>query len=218
MAFLLLAAPAASDDTSSTAAPTAAPPLLVDPFDAPKLESGLWALSQMPQFALWIDRRVKGERDGVLAIRVWPGDSGASCALPCQRNEIREAPQYQLPFGTEAWYAFDMMITGDVARRGSSRWVIGQWKQQNDASPFIAQRYDNGVLHVTVQDNDCRVLVAKSEGDSEAFASLQQDRRLGRTGDYSAFSFLADVPLYQCRSSIKVETYGTGRLPDPHDR
>lgn len=224
LAALLLAAPlaggAAADDAVPAAAAASAsqPLLLTDPFDQPKLDPGLWALSQMPQFAMWIDWHVKSDdRDGVLAIRVWPGDSGASCAKPCQRNEIREAPALQLPFGSEVWYAWDMMISGDVARRGSSRWVIGQWKQQNDASPFVAQRYDNGVLHVTVQDNDCRVLVAQSAGDTEAFASLQFQRSLGRNGDYSAFDFLADVPLYQCNSSIRVETFGLGRLPDPHE-
>ena len=216
---LLWIAPARAEEASGVARQDPPlMPLLSDPFDLPQLDPGLWGMSQMPQFASWIDWKIKPGKDGVLAIRVWPGDGGLSCSHPCQRNEVREAKAQQLPFGSEVWYAFDMMITGDVSRRGSARWVIGQWKQQNDGSPFVAQRYDNGVLHVTVQDNDCRILVAKSDGDTEAFSVLQKQRRLGKPGDYSAFTFLAEVPAYQCASGVVVEAFGDRRLPDPHGR
>ena len=49
--------------------------------------------------------------------------------------------------------------------KNSVRWVIAQWKQEpvspayKDPSPVLAQRFDDGVLHVTVQDEDCRCRV-----------------------------------------------------------
>ena len=52
--------------------------------------------------------------------------------------------------------------------KNSVRWVIAQWKQEPispaypDASPVLAQRFDDGVLHVTVQDEDCRCRVASA--------------------------------------------------------
>jgi hypothetical protein len=45
--------------------------------------------------------------------------------------------------------------------------VIAQWKEPDGDSPFLAQRYDNGVLHVTVQNDHCRCVVAKAGGDPD---------------------------------------------------
>jgi hypothetical protein len=88
----LPAAERAAAEESALARPAAgALPLLSDPFDLPQLDPGLWGMSQMPQFASWIDWKIKPGKDGVLAIRVWPGDGGVSCSHPCQRNEVREA-------------------------------------------------------------------------------------------------------------------------------
>lgn len=60
-------------------------------------------------------------------------------------------------------------------RTGSIRWVIGQWKQTTidkekyidlgeewGPSPYLAQRFDNSVLHITVQDGHCRCSVASA--------------------------------------------------------
>ena len=52
--------------------------------------------------------------------------------------------------------------------KNSVRWVTAQWKQEpvspayKDPSPVLAQRFDDGVLHVTVQDEDCRCRVASA--------------------------------------------------------
>ncbi|MEN0041033.1 MAG: heparin lyase I family protein, partial [Pseudomonadota bacterium] len=51
---------------------------------------------------------------------------------------------------------------------GSTRWVIGQWKEESKASPFVAQRFDNGVFHITVQNNDKREVVAAAPGNYNA--------------------------------------------------
>lgn len=60
-------------------------------------------------------------------------------------------------------------------RKNSIRWVIAQWKQEpvSEAyaqelgslwgpSPILAQRFDDSVLHVTVQDEHCRCIVASA--------------------------------------------------------
>lgn len=41
---------------------------------------------------------------------------------------------------------------------GQILWYGKGW----DPSPFLAQRYDNGVLHVTVQNENCRCIVASA--------------------------------------------------------
>ncbi|MGO7301387.1 hypothetical protein ACC718_32795 [Rhizobium ruizarguesonis] len=38
---------------------------------------------------------------------------------------------------------------------------------------MIAQRFDNGVFHITVQDNDVRRVIAKAEGDPDALLAAQ---------------------------------------------
>ncbi|QUS57578.1 heparin lyase I family protein [Pseudovibrio brasiliensis] len=85
------------------------------------------------------------------------------------KNELWEARQKRCDFGDEVWYSFSFKIDGTVWPAGSTRWVIGQWKEDSGGSPFLAQRFDNGVFHITVQHNDTRKLVAQAEG------SYQQD-------------------------------------------
>ena len=94
---------------------------------------------------------------------------------PCiQRQELRLAG-----FSKPAEEAYDYTLRlrmppaeqiGD--RLNSIRWVIAQWKEKPlgsayddrppewGPSPFLALRFDDGVLHATVQDEECRCLVA----------------------------------------------------------
>ncbi|MGO7653651.1 hypothetical protein ACC679_01630 [Rhizobium ruizarguesonis] len=76
-------------------------------------------------------------------------------------------------FGEEVWYSISFKITGDVPSVGSARSVIGQWRGPGDSSPMIAQRFDNGVFHIAVQDNDGRRVIAKAEGAPDALLSAQ---------------------------------------------
>lgn len=97
-----------------------------------------------------------------------------------QRNELR--PQI-VAGGCHAadaahWYSMKFKVEekpGDaIPTCGSIRWVTAQWKYAtvqakngkaiND-SPFLAQRFDNGVLHITVEDGFCRCMIAKADGD-----------------------------------------------------
>ncbi|KZL02525.1 MULTISPECIES: heparin lyase I family protein [unclassified Pseudovibrio] len=103
------------------------------------------------------------------------------------KNELWEARQKRCNFGDEVWYSFSFKIDGTVWPAGSTRWVIGQWKEDSGGSPFLAQRFDNGVFHITVQHNDIRKLVAQAEGsyqqDFKGFSQeLQQMLSLDRQG------------------------------------
>jgi hypothetical protein len=94
-----------------------------------------------------------------------------------QRNELRfwkasRPDLYQDPDDPH-WYSLTFRVSGAIYHCGSGRWIIGQWKQErNGTSPFLAQRFDNGVLHITVQNGDCRCKVAQAPGDPDARLSL----------------------------------------------
>ncbi len=103
------------------------------------------------------------------------------------KNELWIAHQKRCKFGDEVWYSFSFRIDGTVWPVGSTRWVIGQWKEDSGGSPFLAQRFDNGVFHITVQHNKIRKLVAQAEGsyqqDFGGFSrELQQMLSLDRQG------------------------------------
>ncbi|KZL12535.1 hypothetical protein PsAD2_03840 [Pseudovibrio axinellae] len=103
------------------------------------------------------------------------------------KNELWVARQKRCKFGDEVWYSFSFQIEGTVWPAGSTRWVIGQWKEDSGGSPFLAQRFDNGVFHITVQHNKIRKLVAQADGsykqDYKDFSrDLQQMLSLDRQG------------------------------------
>lgn len=145
---------------------------LKDNFDAGKLDARKWTtqqvLSRQMQF-------VNPGRCGNAAIDIVTrdGDNGLECEDDCQRAELRTHKTTWPAFGDEFWYAFSFKISGDVPATGSARSVIGQWKGPGDSSPMIAQRFDNGVFHITVQDNNVRRVVAKAEGDPDALVEAQ---------------------------------------------
>ncbi len=86
-----------------------------------------------------------------------------------QRQELRFQSQYthaaDEPFTYKLRFRMPAVIQDT---KNSVRWVTAQWKQEpispayNDPSPVLAQRFDDGVLHVTVQDGDCRCRVASA--------------------------------------------------------
>jgi hypothetical protein len=86
-----------------------------------------------------------------------------------QRQELRFQSQYahaaDEPFTYKLRFRMPAVIQDT---KNSVRWVTAQWKQEpvspayGDPSPVLAQRFDDGVLHVTVQDGDCRCRVASA--------------------------------------------------------
>ena len=108
-----------------------------------------------------------------LQITVSPGDGGLQCDHPCQRAEIRQHSRYQPLYGEEVWQSFSFRMSGDIPTSHSLRFVIGQWKGPADGSPFLAQRFDDGVFHITVEDGLIRRPVASARGNPARLAAFQ---------------------------------------------
>ncbi|MDI5929286.1 heparin lyase I family protein [Rhizobium leguminosarum] len=145
---------------------------LKDSFDSDRLNTANWTTQQI------LSRQYQFQKPGrcgsaAIDIVTTDGDNGLECEDDCQRAELRTTKKTWPVFGDEVWYGFSFKITGDVPSTGSARSVIGQWKGPGDGSPMIAQRFDNGVFHITVQDNNVRRVVARAEGDPDASLSAQ---------------------------------------------
>ncbi len=86
-----------------------------------------------------------------------------------QRQELRFQSQYTHAADEPYTYKLRFRMPAVIQETTTSvRWVTAQWKQEpvspayKDPSPVLAQRFDDGVLHVTVQDGDCRCRVASA--------------------------------------------------------
>lgn len=100
-----------------------------------------------------------------------------------QKNELRMTDEHWPLARKGHWYMFRMRIAGSVETCGSRRLVLGQWKvAPSGESPFLAQRYDNAVLHITVQHGHCRCIVAKASGDPHAEAVVTERDEGGPIG------------------------------------
>lgn len=204
----------AAAGTAGALLPAAVSAALADPaiamsdgFEAAPLDQAKWVLVRMPERRHWIDRQVVREGKGSLAIRVQGGDLELSCE--CQLGEVREAVANRLRFGTDAWYAFSFRIDGKGGLTGDQRWQIGGWKQEVDGSPFVSQRFDNGVFHITVESGSSRVLMATSEGHASGFLEAI------RSGIITQFGFLSEPALYTRPGDLAVEYGDDPILPDP---
>ena len=145
---------------AAAAAPKAQPGIgLSDEFAGPGLDQSIWMTRQIPQSRYRLD-------EGSLEITTLAADTGCiGDPTPCQRSEIRVREERQIPFGADAWYGFSFRVDGYVDPDDSNRLVIGQWKEQSDGSPFIAQRFDNRIFRITVQDSECRAIIAETPSD-----------------------------------------------------
>ena len=115
--------------------PVSAAPPVVDDFELSEIDEATWWLGQIRPTRLWIDHSVTRSGRGALAIRVEEEDR--DCNGRCQRNEVRIANRLRLNFGEEAWYGFSFRIEGEISEHGSTRWIIGQWKQESSGSPYL---------------------------------------------------------------------------------
>jgi hypothetical protein len=110
----------------------------------------------------------------ILAKAIAAGEEG-ECF---QRQELR--PQNAHLHGMSAPYVYSIRFRMPATiedKTNSIRWVTAQWKHEPTSkryeeefgadwapSPFLAQRFDDGVLHITVQDENCRCIVASAPG------------------------------------------------------
>lgn len=169
-----------------------------------------------------IENRIVRDSGQALAITVYGNDELDEAGH--LKNELWEARQQRCNFGDEVWYSFSFKIDGTVWPAGSTRWVIGQWKEESGGSPFLAQRFDNGVFHITVQHNDIRKIVAQAKGsyqvDFQGFSrELQQllslDRQVFRNKEDSSRTsdeFLGSG-LTLDELKIAIETQDTSKFP-----
>jgi hypothetical protein len=94
-----------------------------------------------------------------------------------QRQELRFQKRYWHDINKPRLYSFRFRMPEMIEDQTNSiRWIIAQWKQvpisekycrqfnceKWGPSPFLALRFDDGVLHVTVQDEHCRCKVASA--------------------------------------------------------
>ena len=144
-----------------------------------------------------------------------------------QRSELRL--RNESAFGQGRWYGFSFRMDGGFEPTGSTRWVIGQWKQSQSCwSPFLAQRFDNGVFHLTVEDNDCRVMIAKAAGDPDAegapvaSGASPARRRFFATNvaGHLMGSFVEWSPRagQDCMAAVKLDPPDPPELPSPYQR
>jgi len=199
-AVAVVAAGLAANEAKATTTST-----LSENFNAEKLDRNLWWMRQAHLGHYAVMPKTPHATDRMVAIRTDAMMRG--CGRGCQRNEIRIAPHHQLKFGTEATYSFSFRLAG---KPSTARWVSGQWKQQSDGSPFLAQRFDRGIFSITVQDDDCRVTVASSNSAPEMLPATRA------TPDVSSRVFPAAGASSLCRTDIRVEYGENPVLPDPY--
>ncbi len=148
-------------------------PTYIDDFEEPLLDLNKWHSRQVPDDT----RQISFSNDAPsgnqsISVHVTDGDGGVSCNN-CQRAEIRTKGSLRPPHEDEFWHAFSFKVSGDIPNTGSIRTVLGQWKAPGDESPFLAQRFDNGVFHITIQDGPNRRTVASAEGDPDRLEEFQ---------------------------------------------
>lgn len=142
-----------------------------------------------------------------------------------QRNEFRFRDKNDWhDANTAHWYSLRFKLSGaeddKIPECGSNRWVTAQWKYvalgAND-SPFLAQRFDDGVLHVTVEDGYCRCLIAQGPGDPNKVIATRSKLRevapieckLNKEGEAETACKPANLKLYTYRQQDLEQ------LPDP---
>lgn len=143
-----------------------------DNFDKRALDLKNWSAAQIQPSQIGFEQP---GRCGGAAIRIsMPAQGNVANCDSCQRAEVRLGQQHQPKYGDEAWYAFSFKVSGDIPRVGKTSNTIAQFKAPGDTSPFLAQRLDNGVFHITVEDDGVRRIVAKSEGDPDLLNTAQK--------------------------------------------
>lgn len=139
--------------------------VLADGFEQASLRRDIWSDARLLAGAAEIQDRVVRDGTRALAITVRPGHDPLLDGS--DRAELAEAEAVWLPFGQEVWYGFSMLVDGPIPADGN-RLVIGQWHPLTPGSPFVAQRFRDGVFHITVQDGACRVRIAWQPGGERA--------------------------------------------------
>lgn len=199
------------DDAAENAAPAAGsedpdplgPSFIRPPVDAPlKRRSPLMGAAPRNPYC----------SDDVLARVKAAGEEG-ECV---QRQELRLQKRYRHSATEPYKYTIAFRMPENIEDRiNSIRWVTAQWKQEPissmyerqfgegwGASPFLAQRFDNGVLHVTVQDEHCRCMVASAPDPNGSSAEWKDGK-----AQHCVSNKPGDPPGSACAADLELE-YG----------
>ncbi|MGK9170007.1 polysaccharide lyase [Inquilinus limosus] len=173
------------------AAPAAADPLS-DGFEGGRITPQVWSPCRRPEGRFFIDEMLarSGRYAAGMALLPTPDlppaieiANGPHLRSGCidsdqdtefdpgsdQRAELwlRETQ----PKGTDLWYGFSFRIDAPPAPEADGRrFLVGQWKQAGQYSPFLGQRFRNRKFYLTVEQDgparyqQCRVLVAWEDG------------------------------------------------------
>lgn len=180
-------------------------------FDERKLDGQKWSSQQIKE-GQWSFLDTGRCGASAIDIKIQDGDGGLECAKDelCQRAELRNVKPLWPEFGKELWYSFSFKIVGKVEPLGSDRLVVGQWKAPGDDSPMLAQRFDNGVFHITVEDNGVRRVVASADGDPDATQAVQED--LSKIDPRDTKTVDAVTALQSIGRLVKQNPQGSGVL------
>ena len=195
-------------------------PVVTDMMEArPTAEN--WDVGRMKprnRFASQSAKRKEGKAALVISLDRQDATNGSSG----YKHELRIANSKRCDFGREVWYSFSFRIEGKYPRTGSTRWVITQWKEETGGSPFLAQRFDNGVFHISVQCDRKRVIVAQAAGDYDRTQAFAQDasgidvyRDAIMRLRVERLPFIAKPENYGKPECVRVEPSKDPILPDP---
>jgi hypothetical protein len=134
-----------------------------------------------------------------------------------QRQELRFQKSLQHEAGKPHRYSLRFRMPAKLEdRKNSIRWVTAQWRQEpvSDSyaekgdvlSPFLAQRFDDGVLHVTVQDEHCRCKVASA-------ANPDGSRDVWKNGPAQYCEWTSSAEEGACSADLQVEYGANPVLP-----
>ncbi len=205
-ALVLCASPALADIAAT-----------LDAFDVPEIRSDLWDLKDIRRDQFGFLSPGRCGRDGAIAVRIDEATGGSNCGGGelCQRAEIRENPKRWLRLGEESWYGFSLRVRGEYPDDGlSTRWILAQFKEQTDESPFLALRFDDGVFHITVQDDSERYTVASARHTIDRLKTYRAGLA-GMTGWLPEFRYVTDVPAVADGGRLRVVPGSAPVLPDP---
>lgn len=161
----------------STGRPETLGPSLIKALKAARAHGGTHLLMEKPSANRYCDAQT--QRRALEA-----GEEG----LCMQRQELRVRGAYVHAADAPYLYVLRFRMPRVIENQTDSlRWVTAQWKHEPvspayeqefgahwSASPFLAQRFDDGVLHVTVQEEHCRCMVASAplpDGSSPAWSN-----------------------------------------------
>jgi hypothetical protein len=155
--------------------------------------------------------------DGAIVQKAIAAGEEGSCI---QRQELRFQSRYSHAADEPFTYKLRFRMPAAIQdTKNSVRWVIAQWKEEpispayKDPSPVLAQRFDDGVLHVTVQDEDCRCRVASApmpDGSIwPARPGIAQDCISTRPGNPDSMACKADLTVEYGADPVLPSARGT---------